>query len=126
MDSSKTERFSYHIINFTGDRGNDNLLLTLTGSAMIDTSIIAAAAFKLALSQAKPLIIDLTAITEVDTSFIQLLLALGKSVKAQDCEVSLSLLDDTHALKRAARITGMLTPAAGSWFNLRYPYTGGV
>lgn len=93
----------------------------MSGTATVAESADAAGLLRQLLHQSKPVVLDLSEITEADVSFIQLLISLGVSVKKNKQEISLATLPTQHPLRIAAHMAGSLphkTENGATWFGL--------
>ncbi len=93
----------------------------MSGSATVAEAAEASSLLSQLINQDKPVVLDLSEITEADVSFVQLLISLGVSVKKNQQEISLAPLPTQHPLRIAAHMAGSLphkSADTATWFGL--------
>lgn len=116
----KTQKLSGLFRETKGKNRKKNTHLCLSGSATVAEAVTAAEILRQLLEHKKPVILDLTDVSEVDVSFIQLLVALAKK-NEQVPEVYLSSVPERHPLRIAAHVAGIfpvIQAGKTTWFGL--------
>ncbi len=116
-------KFSGHALsgsvsNQKGKKGRKSKKICLEGAATIDDASALAEFLRDVVFEAKSLIIDLSAVTSIDVSFFQILVALAKTCSLSEIEVSITTLPDDHVVARSAISAGFPAPAGGLWFGM--------
>jgi len=101
--------------------GHEFYTVTFDGSATIAHASEAAEYLRSALLSEKSVVINLAAVKQVDVSFLQLLIAAGRSFAANDGSLYHDGIGAEHPFCEAAVLAGFAPSPEGVWLDFFHP-----